>query len=65
MRIADLPIPHLTDRTECDQVALILSVRERRRFVAKPATHKKTKAATQLAGMTKEQLEQLLEALTR
>ena len=68
MQVADLPIPHLTRLSSEEQLQLILSVRERRRFVARPA--KVGKATTQrskkspLSTMTKEQLEKLLEVLT-
>ncbi len=68
MQIADLLIPHLTDLPEASQLALILGVRERRRFVAKltravRATPRRSKKDP-LANMTKEQLEQLLKELT-
>ena len=68
MQLADLPIPHLTKLKGEEQLALILSVRERRRFVVKAT--RVAKAAKQqskknpLAAMTQEQLERLLEALT-
>ena len=68
MQLADLPIPQLTKLKGEEQLALILSVRERRRFVAKAT--KVVKATTQqskknpLATMTQEQLKRLLEALT-
>ena len=65
MQIVDLMIPLLTDLSCEAQLALILSVRERRRFVAKVA--KPLRSSTKkdpLASMTKEQLEQLLRSLT-
>lgn len=68
MQIADLLIPHLISLTNAEALALILGIRERRRFIAKPA--KLTKVNTQrskkdpLDNMTKDQLKQLLEALT-
>ena len=68
MQIADLPIPTLTDIGQSKQLALILSIRERRRFVAKltkaTASIKHSKKDS-LANMTREQLERLLEALVR
>ena len=65
MQIVDLMIPLLTDLSCEAQLTLILSIRERRRFVAK----KERAAAPRrkkdpLANMTKEQLEKLLEVLT-
>ena len=68
MQIQDLPIPALTNLSTEELLALILSIRERRRLVAKST--KVTKTATHrskknpLSTMTKEQLEKLLEALT-
>ena len=68
MQIADLPIPMLTDLGQSKQLALVLSIRERRRYVAKPLKATKVPQRTKkdpLASMTKEQLERLLEALIR
>ena len=67
MQLADLPIPHLTSLKEAEQLALILRVRERRRFVAKAVKLQKATAGRKnpLINMTKGQLEQLLEALTK
>ena len=63
MRIADLPILQTID------LELILAIRERRRLVARPVKVTKVKpnkvAKDPLAGMTKEQLEKLLEELTQ
>ena len=69
MQIADLKIPQLTSLTHEEQLALVLAIRERRRFVEKPvrvpsAATRRTKRSA-LDTMTKEQLEQLLEALTK
>ena len=68
MQIADLLIPLLTDLTSEERLALILAIRERRRFVSRPARVAKAtsqkKKKDPLAGMTKEQLEQLLKELT-
>ena len=65
MQIVDLMIPLLTDLSCEARLTLILSIRERRRFVAKkeraPVPRRKKDP---LANMTKKQLEQLLKALT-
>lgn len=67
MRIADLLIPTLTSLSRDEQLELVLTIRERRRFVAKPARVAKAVRSKKdsLTNMTKEQLEKLLEVLTR
>ena len=66
MQIVDLMIPLLTDLSCEAQLTLILSIRERRRFVVKKerAAALPRRKKDPLANMTKEQLEQLLKALT-
>ena len=67
MQIADLAIPQLSSLKIEEQLAWILAIRERRRYVARLA--KIAKAASQrskkdpLSYMTREQLERLLNAL--
>ena len=69
MQIADLPIPHLTSLSESEQLALILAIRERRRYVQKPIKIAKSNIQRSkkdpLSTMNREQLEKLLEELTK
>ena len=70
MQIADLLVVNLTNLSHQDHLELILAIRNRRRVI--PPTKnvntnksvKRTKSAPDLTMLSKEQLEQLLKALT-
>lgn len=72
MRIADLPIAHLNQLSNEAALQLVLQVRQHRRERPARAQHvprmrkaKEVSTAALLKGATREQLEELLHALTK